>query len=81
MKRDEYTQLADHLAYCWPKNEQADGTLEAGKPNGSTYLDLGGECDVNVAVDDFTAYIHFEAEDGTKGELELPRAVIESLIS
>ena len=24
---------------------------------------------------------HFEAADGTKGELEIPRAVIESLIS
>ena len=35
----------------------------------------------HLAVDDFTAYIHFEAEDGTKGEFEIPRAAIESLIS
>lgn len=72
MNRNEYTSLAPRLD--WLGLDSVDGTLKAGKSNGATYLDLGGDCEVTVKHrnGDDALVIDFEAEDSTKGTLTIP---------
>lgn len=80
MDRDEYMSLGQRLDH--PGTKVYEAVLDAGKPNGNTYLDLGGVARINIEEDDIrgTVLIHFEADDGTKGVLTIPRTVLDESI-
>lgn len=76
MNRKEYESLAPRLD--WLGLDTVEGSLKASKSNGSTYLDLGGECEVAVKHrnGDDAVVIDFKADDTTKGTLTIPAEAI-----
>lgn len=71
MNRGEYKSLPG------PGLGSTTGEMEAGKPNGSTVLDLGGECEVSVFQRDGEVQVRFKAEDRTKGVIRFPEEALE----
>ena len=70
MRRKDYTSIAGRVEY--PGVKPISGKLQAGKSNGATYLDIGGEVNVSVKESrDGEVTIHFVSDDGTRGELTL----------
>jgi hypothetical protein len=81
MNRSEYKKIATRVEA--PGVEPVEGELRAGKPNGATKLDIGGEADVTIkeAYDGETVTIHFITEDRTRGELKLNREDLAEALS
>lgn len=73
MRRSDWKKLAHPVGHH--AREHFDGELDAGKSNGATYLDIGGDIEavVRESYEGDEVTIHFEAEDSTRGELTLPK--------